>query len=454
MEEVVTFSPLGILGYGIPEESVKNAQDEYEIDVVAIDGGSVDAGPNYLGQDISFTNEEVVKRDLELLLDLTQEEDAPLLVGTAGGAGSKAHLNLTANYVEEIAEKYDTDLDVVKIYTDVERRLIKQNIENDEVGKLSLEEELTSEKVDDAENIVAQIGVNPFINALEKDPDLVISGRSLDVAPFAAVPIKQGMDKGLAYHFGKVMECGSQATETGSGSDSLVGIMTDDYFDLVPPNPDLKCTVESVAAHTLYEKADPYTIYTTDGETSLVNSEFEQVDERRVRVSGSEFKEHDRNSVLIEGVEKEGYRTITPAGMCDPTLIENIDDVLEGSTKKVENMAGLEESQYTLDFRRYGLDGTNLYESNAYQSGEDPDEIGVIIDALGETQEIANTVCELARSTLLHHPFEERVAIAGNLAFPFSPHDIPTGPVYNFSIYHLLENTRSEDVVDQEEVVL
>ena len=44
-----------------------------------------------------------------------------------------------------------------------------------------------------------------------------------------------------------------------------------------------------------------------------------------------------------------------------------------------------------------------------------------------------------ARSLLLHWSFPGRVATAGNLALPFSPAELPGGPVYEFNIYHLME---------------
>ena len=53
--------------------------------------------------------------------------------------------------------------------------------------------------------------------------------------------------------------------------------------------------------------------------------------------------------------------------------------------------------------------------------------------------ETADTLCSLARSTLLHFGYEGRIATAGNLAFPFSPSDLRAGEVYEFSLYHLLE---------------
>ena len=58
---------------------------------------------------------------------------------------------------------------------------------------------------------------------------------------------------------------------------------------------------------------------------------------------------------------------------------------------------------------------------------------------VGKTQEIADTVCALIRSRMLHCDYEGRKSTAGNLAFPFSPSDIQMGEVYEFSVFHLAE---------------
>jgi len=45
----------------------------------------------------------------------------------------------------------------------------------------------------------------------------------------------------------------------------------------------------------------------------------------------------------------------------------------------------------------------------------------------------------MVRSTLLHYGYPDRISTAGNLAFPFSPSDIPAGEVFEFSVYHLMQ---------------
>ena len=63
----------------------------------------------------------------------------------------------------------------------------------------------------------------------------------------------------------------------------------------------------------------------------------------------------------------------------------------------------------------------------------------IIIEAVADTQEQADTICGFARSTMLHFGYEGRISTAGNLAFPFSPSDARMGEVFAFNVYHLMK---------------
>ena len=82
------------------------------------------------------------------------------------------------------------------------------------------------------------------------------------------------------------------------------------------------------------------------------------------------------------------------------------------------------------------MNGVSLFE----QEKQLPTEVGIIIEAVAKTQEEANTLCSFARSTMLHFGYTGRIATAGNLAFPFSPSDFKAGNVYEFSLYHLMND--------------
>lgn len=451
MDELVILSPLGMLGYGVPEESVERARHEFDIDVVAVDAGSMDPGPNYLGQGSFFADEQMVKRDLAILLELAAEEDVPFLTGTAGGSGSHVHLDKFMNIAQEVAEERDLQFSCGKIYTDVDPAYMKEKIQENKISGLGLNDDLDEETVERTERIVAQIGVTPFINAIEREADVVVGGRASDLSPFAAIPLREGFDPGLTYHLAKILECGARATTAGSGNDCLVGILREDYFEVVPPNPERRCTEESVAAHTLYEKGDPTVINLPKGTVDVSAATFEQVDERSVRVSGSSYETRSSPNVLVEGVERRGFRTITPAGIRDPTLIQRIEELISCVEKRVNEVSDIPKDAYELTVRVFGHDAVPL---TNIQTERRPEELGVIIDVVGDTQNIADTVCGLARSTLLHYPLEERVNTGGNLAFPYSPSDIQVGSVYNLSIYHLIDDVDQATIADLEIVDL
>jgi len=92
---------------------------------------------------------------------------------------------------------------------------------------------------------------------------------------------------------------------------------------------------------------------------------------------------------------------------------------------------------YQFLLRRYGLDGV----MGALEPAQDrrPHELGLVLEVVARTQELADTICAFARATMLHYDYRGRKATAGNLAFPHAPSDIPAGPVYRYSVYHLLE---------------
>lgn len=443
MEKLTALSPTGMLGYGIPENSLGRAFEEHQIDYIACDAGSIDQGPDYLGRGKFLADQSMVKRDLRLLLNARERNGVPLLISSAGGSGSAEHLDEVAQLVGEIRREEDLSFDTTRIYTDVPTEFFKTKIDRDHVETIDYDVDLTHEDIDAAEKLVAQVGPEPYIEALESGTDVVLGGRSIDVAPFVAIPLDAGFDPGLTYHMAKILECGAMASEPQSGSDCLVGTITHDAFTVEPTNPGRRCTEQSVAAHTLYEKADPYTLSLPTGKVDLTDCEFEQTSRREVRVRGSEFEASDTYSVLVEGVTKVGYRSITPAGIRGSEATSRIDEIVNGVVETVTEMVDVNQDCYELTVRQYGRNGVPVTPVDPLDAGR---ELGIIIDVVGETQEIANTVCGMARSTMLHHSFEGRIAISGNIAIPYSPADIEVGPTYEFSIHHLLNRVNPTDV--------
>ena len=410
MEELRVLSPTAILGYGFPMESFVEGMKRAP-HVIAVDAGSSDPGPYYLGAGKSFTDRNSVKRDLEIMIPAAIEAGIPVIVGTAGGSGATPHLDWAVDIVKEIAREKKLSFKMAIIGSELDKELVKEKLRKGQVTPLHPAKEIAEKDVDEAVHIVAQIGEEPYIKALDEGANVIIAGRSYDPAVFAALAIKQGYDKALALHMGKILECAAIAALPGSGSDCMFGYLRKDHFVLEPLSPLRKCTTLSIAAHTLYEKTNPYVLPGPGGALDLHECTFTQVDDNKVKVAGSKFVPTDKFFVKLEGVRRVGYRTISCAGVKDPIMISKIDDIVRSVKDRVKNNFehyGI--TDFYLDFKIYGKKGVMAMFKDAEESHSD--ELLIIIEAVAATQEQANTICGFARSTMLHFGYEGRIATA------------------------------------------
>lgn len=428
-------SPTAILGYGFPAESFERGMAE-KPDLIAVDAGSSDPGPYYLGVGKSFTDRNAVKRDLRFMLTAGVKNRIPVIVGTAGGSGAKPHVEWCIKIIEEIAAEEKLNFKMAVIWSDVDKDTVVKAIGEGRIDSCFGLPELTEAAVRESTNLVAQIGVEPYIAALKSGCDVILAGRSYDPAVFAALPISLGYDEALAIHLGKIVECAAIAATPGSGADCVLGTLYEDHFELQALNPIRKFTAESTAAHSLYEKSDPYHLPGPGGTLDLSEVKFEALPEGRVRVSGSKHVPTPKYWVKLEGARPCGFRTIAVAGVRDPIMISKIDDIIAAVEKQVRSILAREKVDGKIFFHVYGKNGVmgDLEPDNA-ASGH---ELCVVIEALAETQEQADSICSVTRSTMLHYGYEGRIATAGNLALPFSPSDIRVGQAFGFGVYHLM----------------
>jgi len=155
----------------------------------------------------------------------------------------------------------------------------------------------------------------------------------------------------------------------------------------------------------------------------------------KVKVCGIRFRPTEEYYLKLEGARQVGYRTISIAGVRDPIMISQIDDIIAAVKERVaDNFRDLRD--YQLHVHCYGKNGVM---GSLEPQIEPAHELGLVMEAVAPTQEVADTICSFFRSTLLHYGYPGRKSTAGNLAFPYSPSDTSTGAVYRFNIYHLLE---------------
>ncbi|MDD4461893.1 MAG: acyclic terpene utilization AtuA family protein [Eubacteriales bacterium] len=429
-------SATAILGYGFPAASFA-AGMEREPDLIAVDAGSTDPGPYYLGAGVSFTDRNAVKRDLEVMILAGLSRKIPVIIGSAGGSGAEPHLKWCREIVEEIAREQDLHFRLALIHAEFDKEFLLQALDGGQITPLEPAPALTADLIHASAHLVGQMGSEPFIRALDMAPDVILAGRSYDPSVFACLAIRQGYDRGLALHLGKILECAAICATPGSGSDCMFGYLGENYFRVEPLNPARSCTTLSVAAHTLYEKTNPYILPGPGGHLDLTDCHFEQETDRIVRVSGSRFIPSPRYAIKLEGARPIGFRTISIAGVRDPVMISEIDGITKGVEERVADNFRDRSWDYHLRFNVYGRDGV-MADLEPTPSTSGVHELGIVIEATAETQEQADTICAFARSTMLHYGYTGRRATAGNLAFPYSPSDCHIGAVYVFSVYHLL----------------
>ena len=160
-----------------------------------------------------------------------------------------------------------------------------------------------------------------------------------------------------------------------------------------------------------------------------------------MRVRGSVFHEAEEKTLKLEGVKCSGFRTICPATVYDPETVRRFDFIAETVLNFVK-----ENTKNTLPADSYSI----TFKTN----GGPESSFGIIMDIVGKTQEIADTVTALVRSRMLHCDYPGRKSSAGNLAFPFSPSDIHVGEVYEFSVFHLakVDSLLETSAIELEEV--
>ena len=128
MDEIRALSPIAILGYGINAESLKRAM-AMEPSMIGVDAGSTDCGAYYLGTGQMYQSRKSMKRDLGLLLGAARGQQIPLIIGSAGLAGSRPHVAWTVDILGEVAREKGLRFRLAVIYADQEEDLSEEGPE-------------------------------------------------------------------------------------------------------------------------------------------------------------------------------------------------------------------------------------------------------------------------------------------------------------------------------------
>jgi Acyclic terpene utilisation family protein AtuA len=426
-------SGTGILGYGFDPASV----EVDGLDLVACDGGSTDGGPYYLGSGSGMVSPEAARRDLEALWGCARRNGCPLVVGSCGAGGSDAQLEATLALLEDIAAANRWQAKVALVRAEVGADVVLTALDEGRIAPLDGAPRLDAETVRGAQTIVAMMGTEPIVAALETGADVILAGRISDAAIFAALPIMRGFDAGVAWHAGKLLECGAACAQP-PGQDCIVAEVETDKFTIYAPNPARRCTPESIMTFTLHETPDPFLHPECGGTLDLTDARAVAAGDGRVEVTGARFVPRPP-TVRLEGATQVGHRTVLFGATRDPRLVASIEAylarVLEQCHAKMA-AAGIGPDRFDVNLSVYGRDGV-LGPLERERNGAH--ELAVLFEVIAATPEISRAVATACRSPLLHTDFPGRQCSEGNFALPFSPPELDGGPAYRFSIWHSME---------------
>ncbi|GIM92021.1 acyclic terpene utilization AtuA family protein [Paractinoplanes toevensis] len=429
--------PTGMLGGGFPPETVARGLD-LGADVIAVDGGSTDSGPYYLGSGIAKTAAAAVARDLRVLLRAAATAGIPLIVGSCGTSGTDSGVDWVAGIVRGILAEEGLSLRVATIYSEQQAADLKEHLQQGRVHPLPPAGELDPETLESCRHIVAMMGHEPIAEALTAGADVVLAGRATDTAVAAAFPLLHGMPAGPTWHAAKIVECGGQCT-TNPRAGGVLATIDATGFTIEPLDPAVACTPASVAAHMLYETVNPFTMREPAGTIEVADARYTALDDRRVRVEGSRFEPAAQYTNKLEGARITGYETMSFTAIRDPHILGQITTwatlLRRMITTWVRDTLGLGPEEYALDIRLYGYD--------AILGDLDPDtrpprEVGVMLLVNAPDQQTATAVAKVANPLMLHLPTPDMDYLP-SLAFATSPAETERGAAYEFVLNHVVD---------------
>lgn len=390
-------SACGALGYGYPKESLEAALKD-GVDAIISDGGSMDAGPYYLGTGTEYFEREAVKADFRHMVEAGERTGSPVILGSCGMAGGNRNLAWMLEVAKEVFAELDVrDAKVAVIGAELDPDVVVTELRNGALRPTGVGPELDEQALRES-TIVGQMGIHPLMTALESGARYLLAGRACDIALFASDMIRRGIDPGLAYHVGHVLECGALACDPGSPSDCLVAEVYDDGRALfVAPNPDRRCTPYSIAAHSLYEESHPQLQFYPEGILDMRKTEFFAKDARIAGIRNSAFVRSRKPwpwSIKLEGSRRLGRRKVSLIYVDAADLPKIPPDVLV--------------------YGRNGVQATAVDPASQR-------ELGIIIETVAKQEEAAVLLASLLTHYLIHYGYPGRKATAGNIAYPLSP---------------------------------
>ena len=426
--------PSGALGLGYDRNALMRGI-EHKPDLIAIDGGSTDSGPHYLGTGTSKYSRSSIKSEWRELMQARAMANVPLVIGTAGTCGADDAVDWLLDITNEIATETGQDVTVAVLKSGQPADRVMRALDQGRITPLEPVIDVDHNLLQSCTNIVALAGAEQIQAALNTGADIVIAGRTTDTATIAALPLARGCHAGGTWHGAKIGECGALAT-TNPSSGTIMITFDADGFTVEPMGQNARATPYTVSAHMLYENSNPLQLYEPGGHLDVTDATYTALDDRRVRVTGSTWVPSGAYTVKLEGARCGGYQCVSLALIREARYVQNIETWTEAVEENCRQKAQERiEGDFTLELRIIGLNATLGAQDVNVQIGT---EVGVLGIVTAPTEMVAKEVAKMLNPYLLHMPLTEDEEMP-TFVFPFSPNEMNRGEIYEFCLNHVME---------------
>ena len=442
--------PSGVLGLGFEPDALARGVASGP-DLIAIDGGSTDSGPAYLGTGTSKYSDAVIRAEWRRLLAARRAAGVPLVIGSVGTCGTDAQVNRMVRLTDELAREAGERLAVATVRSEQDVEALVRAADEGRVealpgGALDASDEPVRARLASCAHAVALAGAEPVAAALATGADVVIAGRCTDTALIAALPLARGEPAGAAWHAAKIAECGSLCTTRPTSGPIAVEVDAEG-FTVRAFGEGAVCTPYTVSAHMLYENADPHALTEPGGRLDVAGARYADAGDGAVRVTGSTWIPDARYTLKLEGARAVGHQCTSLVLVRDARYVARIDEwcaSLEALVARLaREVAGLGPEDCRVELRRIGVDATL---GALERERGSPVEVGVLLLVTAPSAALALDVARLANPHLLHHPLPGEQSLP-SFAFPYSPAETVRGPVHEFCLDHALVVGSPEDGV-------
>jgi hypothetical protein len=350
-----------------------------------------------------------------------------VIVGSCGGAGTDRGVEAYAAIVDRIGRARGRAYETALIFAEQTRDWLREQVRATGPDQVRPTTPLLDEPIEDAigasDRLVAAMGSQPILDALDGGAEVVLAGRACDDALFAAAGIRHGAQPAVAYLAGKLLENASLVAEPFVLRESILAELDGAELVLEPMLAEQRCTVVSIAAELMYERRTPLEQYGPGGVGGGGGGGWGGVLEGR----GAVYRDA-APTLKLEGAGAVGYRSMCVAGCRDPRMIAALDPILEDLRARVQ-ASGAEVA-------------TNVFGRDAVMGSlepvrSQPHEVGIVVETLAPTQAEANSAALLAKRLLFSAKFPSQKQTGGSIVSMIDEF-VECGRSYRWTVNHVI----------------